>query len=127
MEQAMPALEEMHLISLERMRETGALAGGVGAGCREESLSADSWDLEGDLAVMLAGMRRDYMQLLQRMRGREHGAMVRAQLAAELERRASLRFRHRQLTEEINELVGDGLALLKLGLKERNCLINSTV
>ena len=117
MEQAMPALEEMHLISLERMRETGALAGGVGAGCREESLSADSWDLEGDLAVML----------LQRMRGREHGAMVRAQLAAELERRASLRFRHRQLTEEINELVGEGLALLKLGLKERNCLMNSTV
>ncbi len=62
-------------------------------------------------------MQADYLHVLERMCSREYKAVVRAQLAAELERRAALCHRHRQLTEEIDELVGDGLALLKHGLK----------
>ncbi len=42
---------------------------------------------------------------------------MRDELGRELERRVALRRRHRLLKEEINELVDDGVALLKLGLK----------
>ena len=45
---------------------------------------------------------------------------MQAQIAAELERRAVLRQRNRFLTDEINDLVEDGVALLKRGLKEQS-------
>jgi transposase len=115
----MPALEEMHHLSLTRMRETGAVGGGVGAGCREEPLTDDDARLTRELTALLTSMRADYLALLARMGERSggYGAQVRAQLAAELERRAVLRQRERHLMKEIDELVGDGLVLLKQSLK----------